>query len=36
MASSIIDVYGSLAAAFGKSTLRLIRNPHARVYLSLY
>ena len=33
--AGITEIYGSLAPAFGKSTLRLIRNPHARVYLSL-
>ncbi len=35
MASDVVSMYGSLAPAFAKSTLRLIRNPHARIYLSL-
>lgn len=33
--SGAYEIYSSLAPAYGKSTLRLIRNPHSRVYLTL-
>ena len=33
--ASAYDIFSSLSPAFGKSTLRLIRNPHSRVYLTL-